>query len=320
MNHPEHNQSRASDQEPADKCEPLCRCCAALAVAREQSLFDPHPCWHSPLTPGVQRINLSHSADGREIWAALSTDWPRMFAQLPSVGAVQAVTFGTGAILSRRLRRVHFAPAKNAVECVGDGGRLCLDFERFAFAQAVHLRRAAGHSFGVEFMDAEGETLHTLMLTHDSDFDTFFAWDRLHQACDSDPVLSFAVAAPCYAEHPVSAWLPCSRQNFTAALEASITRATPFRASVANAAATQVLDLVPTHFIQDGGWTTICDGLNCLHLRHDLLARRVEDSQGQEASPAGATFGIVGADGRSSFLLQSVSSVATNEWRGWRST
>ncbi|MBE7157522.1 MAG: hypothetical protein INR62_03645 [Rhodospirillales bacterium] len=302
MNHPEHDQSHAHD------CESVCRCCAALAVARAQSLFDPHPGWHSPLTPGVQRINLSHSEDGREIWAVLGTDWPRMFVQLPAIGAAQAVTFGAGAILSRRLRRVHFAPAKNGVECVGDHGRLHLNFERFAFAQAVHLRRAAGHSFGVEFMDSDGETMHALMLTHASDFDAFFAWVRLHQACDSDPDLPFAEAAPSGVESPVPAWLPCSRQDFTAALEASIASAARFRASVANAAVIQVLDLVPTHFIQDRGWTTICDGSNCLHLRHDFLVRRDEDSQGQQTSPTEATLGIVGQDGRPSFLLQPASS------------
>ena len=51
---------------------PECPCCAAIRHARDSALFDPLPELCSPLTPGVQLVNVSHSDDGRNVRVDLS--------------------------------------------------------------------------------------------------------------------------------------------------------------------------------------------------------------------------------------------------------
>src|SRR5271154_6355994 len=62
-----------------------CKFCATLHRARELELFDPLPELCSPLTPGVQLVNISHSYDGRMVSAKLGGLWKRMFEQLPLI-------------------------------------------------------------------------------------------------------------------------------------------------------------------------------------------------------------------------------------------
>ena len=61
-----------------------CKFCAALQRARELELFDPLEELCSPLTPGVQLVNLSHSEDGQTLRVNLGDDWKRMFHHFES--------------------------------------------------------------------------------------------------------------------------------------------------------------------------------------------------------------------------------------------
>ena len=58
----------------------------ALHRARELELFDPLPELCSPLTPGVQLVNLSSSDHGQILHVHLGRHWKRMFEQLPLIG------------------------------------------------------------------------------------------------------------------------------------------------------------------------------------------------------------------------------------------
>ena len=69
-----------------------CRCCAATDAAREQGIFDSLPEWNSPLTPGVQLTNLSHSEDGANLRVDLAAYWGRMFEQLSAIGSALIMT------------------------------------------------------------------------------------------------------------------------------------------------------------------------------------------------------------------------------------
>ena len=56
-----------------------CKFCAALHRARELELFDSMPELCSPLTPGVQLVNLSYSHQGQMLRVDLGGHWKRMF-------------------------------------------------------------------------------------------------------------------------------------------------------------------------------------------------------------------------------------------------
>ena len=63
-----------------------CKFFATLHRARELEPFDPLPELCSPLTPGVQLVNLRYSDDEQILHVHLGRDWKRMFEQLPLIG------------------------------------------------------------------------------------------------------------------------------------------------------------------------------------------------------------------------------------------
>jgi hypothetical protein len=80
-----------------------CKYCATLRQARELELFDQLPELCSPLTPGVQLVNLSHCNNVQLLYAKLGRQWKRMFEQLPLVGDGLVMTRNEVAILGRRM-------------------------------------------------------------------------------------------------------------------------------------------------------------------------------------------------------------------------
>jgi putative heme degradation protein len=160
-----------------------CKCCAARQRVRAEALFDVLPEWNSPLTAGVQLVNLSHTEDGGILRVALGADWSRMLSTLSLTGSGLVMTRNEGAIVGHRMVIPPLHLAGDGKKAAGDGGQLLLDFRHFGTAYAIHIRRKVGHVFGVEFEDTAGHTIHRFTLTPESDMDEFFAWVRLHQAC-----------------------------------------------------------------------------------------------------------------------------------------
>jgi hypothetical protein len=160
-----------------------CKFCAALRQARELELFDPLPELSSPLTPGVQRVNLSYSKDGQMLRVDLGDDWKRMFEQLPLIGEGLVMTRNEAAILGRRMTFPELAFTTHAIKGASECGGLWFDFRALGAARAVHLRCEAGHIIGLEFADRAGQMVHRFTATPTSHLELLLGWVRLHQAC-----------------------------------------------------------------------------------------------------------------------------------------
>lgn len=163
-----------------------CKYCATLRQARELELFDQLPELCSPLTPGVQLVNLSHSNNGQLLYAKLGRQWKRMFEQLPLVGDGLVMTRNEVAILGRRMTFPELAFTAHEIKGASEQGGLWFDFRLLGAARAVHLRGESGHLFGVEFADGAGLPIHRFNLTPSSDLSLFLSWVRLHQGCLGD--------------------------------------------------------------------------------------------------------------------------------------
>ena len=160
-----------------------CKFCRTLHRARELELFDPLPELCSPLTPGVQLVNLSCSDDGQILHVHLGRHWKRMFEQLPLIGEGLVMTRNEAAILGRRMTFPELAFTTRGTKGASGSGGLWFDFRALGAARAVHLRCESGHIFGLEFADTAGATIHRLTATKESNLDNFLGWVRLHQAC-----------------------------------------------------------------------------------------------------------------------------------------
>src|ERR1700722_12707510 len=160
-----------------------CKFCATLRRAREVELFDPLPELCSPLTPGLQLVNLSYSHDGRQINAKLTIHWKRMFEQLPLIGEGLVMTRNEAAILGRRMTFPELAFTTHGIKGASEQGGLWFDFRSLGGARAEHLRCESGHIFGLEFDSADGQTINRFTALPSSDLDLLFGWVRLHQAC-----------------------------------------------------------------------------------------------------------------------------------------
>jgi hypothetical protein len=243
-----------------------CKFCATLRRARELELFDPLPELCSPLTPGVQLVNLSHSYDRRMVCADLAGLWRRMFEQLPFVGEGLVMTRNSAAILGRRMRFPELAFTTRGIKGASEQGGLWIDFRSLGAARAVHLRSESGHIFGVEFADAGGQTIHRLTALPSSDLDMLFSWVRLHQACSED-----RRARPAFAEAEMSTGKRATGQASCAGaivsiLSACCERGLGVQATVQNNAVVQRARFIPQALQPTGDWWFACDEEVGLHL------------------------------------------------------
>jgi len=266
--------STAAEDSPQAACNQggTCKCCAAIRRARKRALFDPLPEWYSPLTPGIQLVNLSHCGDGRTLQVDLDRDWPRLFAQLALPGRGLVTTRNDAAILGRRMAYPAFSVTSSGSKGASGGSGLWIDFRRLGAARAIHMRRETGHIFGVEFADEAGYVVHRFTLTPESDMDAFFDWVRLHQACSAirhDWV------------HGAGEW-PEDRHNtvtrksdmgaVVAVLAGCRDRQLALRATVAGAGVRQNAILLPQALSNDGEWWFVSDDQAGLHFHPPSLS------------------------------------------------
>jgi putative heme degradation protein len=261
--------SSSADRSPAtDKAcsqDAECKFCATLRRAREFELFDPLPELCSPLTPGVQLVNLSHSRDCRMINAKLGGLWKRMFEQLPLIGEGLVMTRNEAAILGRRMSFPELAFTAHGIKGASEQGGLWFDFRSLGAARAVHLRCESGHIFGVEFASMGGQTIHRFTALPSSDLDMLFGWVRLHQACSED--LS---ACQAFEEAEISTGTPATgfascAGAIVSMLSACCERGLGVRVTVQNSAVVQRAHFIPQELQPTGDWWFACDEEMGLH-------------------------------------------------------
>ena len=294
---------------------PECPCCAAIRHARESALFDPLPELYSPLTPGVQLVNVSHSEDGRNVRVDLSEDWARMFGQLPGMGSGLVMTRNAATILGRSMPY----PALNITSgggkgASGDGG-LWLDFRRLGAVRAVHARRETGHMFGVECADEAGHVVHRFTLTPESAMDEFFAWVRLHQACTAHRPASWVDEDEPAAPESAETVRQCDGGSLVSVAAACLDRAVPLRVTVRGAAATQRSEFIPRVLRPSEEWWFDSDDETGLHFQTDLVANLSIEQQPAYDGESRVALRAMVADGATALILEAACGPAEEAWR-----
>lgn len=293
-----------------------CKCCAAISKAREQALYDPLPDWNSPLTPGVQLSNLSHSEDKSNLRVDLAEDWARMFQQLPAIGPALVMTRNGGAVLGRRMAYPDLAITSGGCKAASGEGGLLLEFGNFGMARALHRRRQIGHLFGVEFTDHADNIIHRFTLTPESDMDEFFAWVRLHQACSAhwpDPLFSEDDHAAI--RDRTLLWRQCDGDALTSIVAATVDRGIPLRATVRNSAVTQRVDMAPVSLQPSDEWWFISDDETGLHFYPDYFTNIILDKHAGEHGGTRIVLKAITGDGTPGLLLEASQPAAEDAWR-----
>ena len=256
-----------------------CKFCATLHRARELELFDPLPELCSPLTPGVQLVNLSSSDHGQILHVHLGRHWKRMFEQLPLIGEGLVMTRNEAAILGRRMIFPELAFTTRATKGASGQGGLWFDFRALGAARAVHLRCESGHIFGIEFADTAGATIHRFTATKASNLDNFLGWVRLHQACSGRG--SAAGEPGSWSDGPASSGGGGALVSLFAACREQQLRV---QATVHTSAVVQCAHFIPQSLQAVEDWWFVSDDLVGLHfcaakLTHSRIHRRVNGGQ-----------------------------------------
>lgn len=293
-----------------------CKCCAAASRARQESLFDFLPKWNSPLTPGIQLANISHNSDGTNLNVDLSSDWARMFEQLPPIGSALVMTRNNGAILGRRMVYPTLMTTSGGAKAASCEGGLFIEFRNLAKARAIHLRRQTGHVFGVEFSDHAGKVIHRFTLTPASEMDEFFAWVRLHQLCSAHraaPVLEEEVQA--WHRERAFHWRECDGTTLTSIIATSVDQAVPLRATVRSSAVTQRADIKPHSLQPSDDWWFLSDDEAGLHFNPALFVQITMEQHVAEHGERRAVLRAVTEDGASALLLEAAGRASEGAWR-----
>ena len=102
-------------------------------------------------------------------------------AEIPAFGKVLAISRNSHAVLGT----ICEYPEVDSVPCGHCGsavdGSLEFDFTSWQRAVAVVEARGSGWLYAVEFFDGNGEVIHKICLTEQSDFETFRCWVELNQ-------------------------------------------------------------------------------------------------------------------------------------------
>jgi Haem utilisation ChuX/HutX len=242
-----------------------CTFCAALRRAREDEPFDLSPEACSPLTPGVQLINLSYSDDRHTLRVELDQHWKRMFEQLPTLGEGLVMTRNEAAILGRCMTFPELAFTTHGIKAASDHGGLWFDFRPLIAARAEHLRRESGHIFGIAFFDARGQEIHRFTATPSTNLDAFCSWVRLHQACATNHHARLVVERDTPSSRKHATKLATGGGTALSILTACRERGLAVRATLLSGAVVQAAHFIP-HLLQTSGdWWFACDDAVGLH-------------------------------------------------------
>jgi hypothetical protein len=262
-----------------------CKLCSALRRARERELFDPLPQLCSPLTPGVQLVNLSYTYDGRMLCVRLGNDWMRMFRHLLLIGDGFVITCNETANIGQCMTYPELAFANRGARGASVRGGLWIDFRTLGAARAVHLRCDSGHILGVEFADVSGHTIHSITATPLSDLDQLLAWVRLYQAC-SEPSRESSKAE----KHDTAGGNDdmervVSTDAILCILAACCERRLAVKATVLSSAVIQRNQFIPQSLEALGDWWFASDNIVGLHFRPSQFACAKIATQPNELAP-----------------------------------
>lgn len=262
-----------------------CKFCSALRRARELELFDPLPQLCSPLTPGVQLVNLSYTYDGRMLCVRLGDDWMRMFRHLPFIGDGFVITCNEAVNIGQCMTYPELAFANRGTRGASVHGGLWIDFRALGPARAVHLRRESGHILGVEFADASGHTIHSITATPLSGLDEFLAWVQLHQACTEPSREHFKAEKDDKAggNHGMDGVV--DTDAIVCILAACCERRLAVKATVHNSAVVQRSQFTPQSLEAMGDWWFASDKIVGLHFRPAQFAYARIATQPNERAP-----------------------------------
>jgi hypothetical protein len=295
--------------------EPGCSCCAAIERARRATLFDSLPDFRSPLTPGVQLVNLSQSDDGRGLRVDLGAEWSRMLSQLPFIGDGLVMTRNSAAILGRRMPYPVLRVTSNGSKGANGESGLWLDFRHLGAARAVHRKRTNGHHFGVQFADADGHLVHRFTLLAESHMDEFFAWVRLHQACTAQPPAAWQEECDdVSAAHSGRSLRGCDAGALISVFAACVERGLPLRATVRGAAATQRSEFIPLALQETADWWFASDDVTGLHFQPELFTRIAVEEHGVESRDNQVALCATAEDG-AALVLEAGIPAAEHAWR-----
>lgn len=284
--------------------------------AREATCFDPRPEWCSPLTPGVQLVNLNCTEDGRTLWVDLGEDWARMLAQLSLPGRGLVMTRNEAAILGRRMKYPLLNVTSGGGKAASGDEGLWVDFRHLGAARAVHLRRETGHVFGVEFANRAGQIVHRFSLTPESDMDEFFAWLRLHQACAAHQPATWLEdeeeAAP---PEPSHALRRCDSGALLSIVAACVNEGVPLRATVCGAAVMQRAEFIPRSLQQAEEWWFASDDTTGLHFHPDLFAQVTLEQKSQGHGGTRVALRATIQEDATALILEAAGHAAEDAWR-----
>lgn len=307
--------TRCENDDANDEIE--CRCCESTRLARAHSLFDPLPEWCSPLTPGVQFVNLSHSEDGRNLRVDLCADRKRMFSQLSMAGEGLLMTRNEAAIVGRRMAYPDLAVTRGGRKGASGDGGIWVNFQHLGTAHAIHHRRDTGHVFGVEFADDSGQIVHRFTLTPASNMDEFFAWVRLHQACAAHIPEGFlereseGEALQSNRSHLVRT---CDSGGLLSVLAGCIDRKLPLRVTVRGTAVTQRVEFTPASLQPSDSWWFLSNDETGVHVHPESLPEVSVEEHVHPSDRNTISLRASLADGTTALVLEAGCSDAEDAW------
>jgi putative heme degradation protein len=228
----------------------------------------------NPLVASVLRENV-RVEDAKAI-IGLWGGWPALLAEMPAFGKVLVISRNSHAVLGTICRY----PELDLIPCgqfgCAEDGSLDFDFSSWQRGVAVVESRGRGWLYAVEFSDLDGEVIHKICLTDQSDFEAFRSWVEVNQTIPG--------ASSCRGSARYGSWLENSQlldafgadQLRTEAVRVFMQMATAerwgFRAIVGNSGAVEIAQVNPTTFRKRGQWIFAGDDISGIHLRVQKLA------------------------------------------------
>lgn len=280
---------------------------------RQSSPFHPHThscSGDSPLTRGISPLNISALEGGRGLGVELWSQWPGMMNGLSAIGEALVITCSECAVLGKYLVYPTLTMDRTRGLACDTEGEFELSFHAWARATALHVRGPQGQQYGVEFRDANLQTLHKICLTPDSHLDEFVEWVEIHQATRPDSELPWErkpakeqqeedESCECIAPE---AHLEVAPERLQAWLHAAVQQPMPIRALVGNEGIVQGHCFVPRNLREQGPWLFCSSDEVGLHLDPAKIDRLVLHNIATDETACWA-LKAYGADGRLSLAL-----------------
>lgn len=291
---------------------------SSFPAAPASTFPDPLP-FCSPLTTGILPANLFTLEHGRGLGARLWNQWPSMLAGLSAIGEALVITCSDCAVLGKYLAypALTFDPARGLASDLESEFDLTLP--AWSHARAIHLRNPQSHQYAIEFLGHQGQTLHKICLSPESQFDAFLEWVQVHQAVGEVDLATWSrIPANDDPEWTAESIAPEARVFVDPArlvhwLRAAIERELPIQVLAGNDGIVQGHCFVPRSLQEKGPWVFISSDEVGLHLDPAKIAHLVLHNIAPDGSPCW-TLKAYGAGGQLSLALAPTAPSHRSEW------